>query len=289
MTPETAHGDSPSLHLVRALGSDSYDRSVEVLREFESGIPALDGECEPLDSFVRRARGCLLHAHGRLREQVADELAALLDLRWERLGVSVSPEMSVDLNGRPQEWREAPDAHPPSLRIGPEQIEKKVTDLASRISDDFADAREVHVIGILKSAVTFTADLVRALSIPARVDWVKVSAYGGSGVTADGSLTVEGWNDIRAHNSRVIVVDDALATGTTYAWLRRGLLARGAESVQLCTLMFAEDYSLSGEKPDYYGFVIDWGWPVGYGVDYRERYRNLPGLHQLRLVEGAYG
>lgn len=280
------HDDRPSLRLVRALGSNVHAAAVAILRELEAGR---GGDHEPLHTFVHRARGSLLHARGRWRAQVANAYAARLDRRWARLGVQVAPDTGAGLEGEAQVWIEARDAHPPPERIGPEEIRTRVAELASRISADLAGASEIQLIGVLKSAVVFTADLARELTVPARIDWVTVSAYGETGVTTDGLLSVDGWEAIRPQGRHVVVVDDALATGSTYAWIRSGLLSRGAESVRLCTLMFAEGYSLSDERPDYFGFSIDWGWPVGYGVDYRERYRNLPGIHQVRLVEGGAG
>lgn len=174
-----------------------------------------------------------------------------------------------------------PDLHPDLARviIPEEAIQKRVAELAQQISRDYADAERVFLIGILKGAFIFLADLSRKMKIPHIVDFMAVSSYGK---TATSSGAVRLMLDLRdiIENEHVIIVEDIVDTGLTLEYLFHTLKGRNPASLKTCVLAIKDRQNL--DIPiDYLGFKIPDVWVVGYGLDYADTHRTLPFVAEL--------
>ncbi len=172
--------------------------------------------------------------------------------------------------------------HPDLARIilSEEDIQKRVKELAAQISADYADAERIYLIGILKGAFIFLADLCRHLTIPHVVDFMSLSSYGKSGAV---SGAVRLMLDLRDPiiNEHVIIVEDIVDSGQTMDYLYHALQGRGPASLRTCTLLEKKREGL--EVPiDYLGFAIPDVWVVGYGLDYADTHRTLPFVAELK-------
>jgi hypoxanthine phosphoribosyltransferase len=156
------------------------------------------------------------------------------------------------------------------------EIHRRVGELAREIRHDYA-GREPAVLGVLKGAFVFTADLVRALELPVTVDFVGLSSY-GAGTTSRGTVAMTTAPALPLAGRDVLVVEDLLDTGRTMAALLGELRARGARSVRLCALLDKPERRVVPVRADYVGFKDVRGFVAGYGIDYAERYRGLPDL-----------
>jgi len=163
--------------------------------------------------------------------------------------------------------------------ISSEQIEKRVKELAGQISNDYKDADRLYMVGILKGAFIFMADLTRQLSIPHVVDFMALSSYGKT--TESGAVRI--LMDLREpiENQHVLVVEDIVDTGHTLSYLYHILQGRNPASLRTCALVRKEDKGQS-IPIDYLGFDIPDVWVVGYGLDYADMYRTLPYVAELK-------
>ena len=165
--------------------------------------------------------------------------------------------------------------HPDADRVllGESEIKNRVAELGAAISRDYA-GQEPIVVGILKGAMIFMADLVRALDIPARLDFMVVSSYGA---TSKSSGVVRILKDLEqsVEGRHVIIVEDIVDSGLTLNYLAANLKSRGPASLKICTLLDKPDRRKVDVQLDYNGFVIPDEFVVGYGLDYNENYRNL--------------
>lgn len=161
------------------------------------------------------------------------------------------------------------------------EIEKKTKILANRISEDY-DGKEVVLIGILKGAFIFLADLVRELTIPVQIDFARLASY-GSGTSSSGQIriTKEIETDIRGRH--VLVVEDIVDSGLTIAYILDYLKQFHPESVKVCAFIDKVERREVQIPIDYAGHVVDVGFLVGYGLDFDEKYRNLPEIYHLKL------
>ena len=158
--------------------------------------------------------------------------------------------------------------------IGEAQIRARVVELGAQISHDYRDAGEVMMVGILKGSFIFLADLARALTIPRRVDFLSISSYGMRGNKAGAlRLILDLREPIR--NRDVLVVEDIVDTGHTLAYLLEMLAARHPASLKTCALVTKPSRRERDVPLDYVGFEIPDAWVVGYGLDYKDRYRTL--------------
>ena len=148
-------------------------------------------------------------------------------------------------------------------------------EMAGEISFDYRDREEVILVGILKGAFVFLADLVRFLSVPARVDFMCVSSY-GKATTTSGVVRILKDLDESVEGRHVLLVEDIVDTGLTLQYLKDNLETRGAASVEVCVLLDKQERRLVDVPLDYCGFTVPDRFLVGYGLDYRERYRHLP-------------
>jgi hypoxanthine phosphoribosyltransferase len=174
------------------------------------------------------------------------------------------------------------DLHPDIERIiiSEEDIQKRVIELAAEIDRDYRNEDLVVLIGILKGAFIFTADLSRKMTVPHMVDFMSISSYGDQAVI-DGAVRLI--MDLRKPiiGQHVIVVEDIVDSGQTMNYLYQTLLGRNPASLKTCTLFKKERDSL--EVPlDYVGFDLPDVWVVGYGLDYADTHRTLPYIAELK-------
>jgi hypoxanthine phosphoribosyltransferase len=160
-------------------------------------------------------------------------------------------------------------------------IETRIQAVAQRISIDYKD-RDLILIGILKGAFIFLADLIRHLSIPVKIDFMCVSSYGDR-TTSTGKIRLTKDVALNLKNKDVLVVEDIVDTGLTLAHLVDHLKAAGAASVRICALIDKRERRQAEVAVDYVCHTVEKGFLVGYGLDYAEYYRNLPGIFHLKL------
>lgn len=160
-----------------------------------------------------------------------------------------------------------------------EQIRDRIAELAPQI-DEFYKSQDVLLLGILKGAVPFMADLSRALQMPCKQDWMAVSSY-GSGTVSSGVVRILKDLDTDVKDRHILIVEDIIDSGLTLSWLTANLKARGAASVEIVTLLRKPDAAKVQIAVRWVGFDIPNAFVVGYGLDYDERYRSLDGVGVL--------
>jgi hypoxanthine phosphoribosyltransferase len=171
------------------------------------------------------------------------------------------------------------------ILITPEQLRQRIGELAAEIDKDYA-GRELLLVGVLKGAVMVMADLARALHLPAEMDWMAVSSY-GSGTQSSGVVRILKDLDADISGRHVLVVEDIIDSGLTLSWLVGNLESRGPASVRVCVLLRKPAANRIKVDVAYTGFDIEDAFVVGYGLDYAERYRNLPFIGTL--APAVYG
>lgn len=156
----------------------------------------------------------------------------------------------------------------------------KVAELGAQITCDYAD-KEIFAIGILRGAVVFMADLIRAIDRPVQIDFMAVSSYGDR---TDSSGVVRILKDLDSSiaGKHVLIIEDIIDSGQTLSYLIKNLSDRNPASIQLCTLMNKPERRKVDLPVKYVGFEIPNEFVVGYGLDYAEKYRNLPYLGILK-------
>ncbi len=160
------------------------------------------------------------------------------------------------------------------ILVTQEQIRDRLTELAAQIDADYAGA-DLLLVGVLKGAVMVMADLARALHRHVSMDWMAVSSY-GSGTKSSGVVRILKDLDRDISGRNVLVVEDIIDSGLTLSWLLANLGSRGPASVQVFTLLRKREAAQVHVDVRYVGFDIPNEFVVGYGLDYAERYRNLP-------------
>lgn len=167
------------------------------------------------------------------------------------------------------------------LVFSPEQILDKVRELARTISDDYGSSEPV-LIGILNGVFMFFSDLVRNLTIPVKIDFVRVASY-GSASESNGVVRLIKDVELAIEGRDVVVVEDIVDSGHTLAFLREHLRGKSCRSVRFCALIDKSERRERDIPIDYYGFHVKKGFLVGYGLDYNEQYRYLPAIYHLKL------
>lgn len=155
-----------------------------------------------------------------------------------------------------------------------EQIVSKINELAEQINADYKD-EPVVVVCILKGAAPFACDLMKRLTMPVYVDFMMVSSY-GDGTVSSGNLRIKKNLDENIEGRNVIVVEDIVDSGRTLKYLKQDLKDRGAKSVKLCALLSKPARREVEVEVEYVGYEIPDEFVVGYGLDYAQKYRNLP-------------
>jgi hypoxanthine phosphoribosyltransferase len=163
----------------------------------------------------------------------------------------------------------------PRVLLPEDAIRRRVRELARQISEDYSSVESVTLVGVLRGAFIFLADLSRELTIPRRVDFIALSSYESDSTTGGAVRLIM---DVRAplEGEHVLVVEDIVDTGLTLDYLLRTLRARSPKSLKTCVLLEKPDRLKVKVPIDYLGFTIPDKWVVGYGLDSGDRYRCLP-------------
>ena len=159
-------------------------------------------------------------------------------------------------------------------------IEERVSELAAQISLDYA-GKEPILIGILKGSIFFFADLMREISIPTKMDFMRASSY-GSNMHSSGSVQLTKDVELPIQGRSVIIVEDIVDSGLTLAYIKANLEGRGVESLRICALIDKLERREREVPVDYCGFKVEEGFLVGYGLDCNEEYRYLPAIYVLK-------
>jgi hypoxanthine phosphoribosyltransferase len=177
------------------------------------------------------------------------------------------------------------DADIEEVLVSAEQITSRIAELAKEIDADY-EGREPVLVGILKGATMFMSDLARALERPSTMEFMAVSSY-GSGTQSSGVVRILKDLDSDIAGKDVLIVEDIIDSGLTLSWLLKNLRARNPGSIKLVTLLRKPDAVKVDIHVNYVGFDIPNEFVVGYGLDFAERYRDLPYIGRLKPV--VYG
>ena len=163
-----------------------------------------------------------------------------------------------------------------------EEVDKRINEVAECINKDYA-GKSIHLICILKGGVFFTCELAKRLKVPVSMDFMCVGSY-GDGTASSGVVRIAKDLDESIENKEVLIVEDIIDSGNTLYYLIDVLKKRNPASMRLCTLLDKPDRRVKDVKVDYCGFEIPDEFVVGYGLDYAQKYRNLP---YIGVVEGV--
>ena len=162
-----------------------------------------------------------------------------------------------------------------------DQIQSRIAELGQQISNDMM-GRQLTLVSVLKGSLPFMADLMRAISLPLRIDLMEVSSYGGATTESSGLVRILKDLSSSIEGEDVLIVEDIIDTGLTLNYLLHYLRDRNPSSVTICCLLDKPARRLAEIQIDYRGFTIPDRFVIGYGLDYDERYRNLPYIGVLR-------
>ena len=166
-------------------------------------------------------------------------------------------------------------------RFSPDQLQRRISRLADQIRIDYQD-RQLVAIGILKGAFIFLADLIRYMNIPLEVDFIRLASYGAM-TESSGSITVTKDIELSIANKDVLVVEDIVDSGITMAWLLDHLRRKNPNSLKTCVCIDKRERREQSVFIDYVGIEVAEGFLVGYGLDYSEQYRYLPGIYEVKF------
>lgn len=166
--------------------------------------------------------------------------------------------------------------------IPEEEVERRICEMGKEISE-YYKGEEVHLVSVLKGGVFFTCQLAKRLSVPVSLDFMSVSSY-GDGTESTGRVKIVKDLDENIEGKDVLIIEDIIDSGHTLSYLMDMLNARRPASLKLCTLLDKPDRRVTDVQVDYVGFCIPDEFVVGYGLDYAQKYRNLP---YVGVVEGA--
>jgi hypoxanthine phosphoribosyltransferase len=166
--------------------------------------------------------------------------------------------------------------------ISESDVDARIEELGKQISEDYA-GKQVHLICILKGSVFFMCELAKRITVPVSMDFMSVSSY-GDGTSSSGIVKIAKDLDETLEGKEVIVIEDIIDSGRTLYYLMDVLMQRRPKSMKLCTLLDKPDRRVKDVKVDYVGFAIPDEFVVGYGLDYAQKYRNLP---YIGVVEGV--
>lgn len=161
------------------------------------------------------------------------------------------------------------------------ELKARVSALGAQITQDFADKEKLLLVSVLRGSYIFMADLSRAIDLPCLVDFMSVSSY-GSGTKSSGQVEIKKDISMNLEGYHVIIVEDILDSGNTLYYLMDMLKLRKAASISICTLMDKPERRTKPITADYVGFTVPDAFVVGYGLDYDQKYRNLPYIGILK-------
>ena len=168
------------------------------------------------------------------------------------------------------------------VMISEDDVDARIKELGDQISKDYA-GKQVHLVCILKGSVFFTCELAKRITVPVSMDFMSVSSY-GDGTKSSGVVRIAKDLDETLEGKDVLVIEDIIDSGRTLSYLLEVLQKRNPASMRLCTLLDKPDRRVKDVKVDYCGFEIPDEFVVGYGLDYAQKYRNLP---YIGVVEGV--
>ena len=166
------------------------------------------------------------------------------------------------------------------ILVTAEKLDQRLNEMAAQIDADY-QGKEILIVGVLRGAVMVMADLSRKLHTPLEMDWMAVSSY-GSGTKSSGVVRILKDLDHDVNGRDVLIVEDIIDSGLTLAWLKTNLESRGAKSVKIATALRKPEAAKVDVEVSYVGFDIPDEFVVGYGLDYAEKYRNLPFVGTLK-------
>jgi hypoxanthine phosphoribosyltransferase len=167
--------------------------------------------------------------------------------------------------------------------IPEDKVDERIAQLGEQISRDYA-GKQVHLIGILKGSIFFICELAKRITVPVTMDFMSVSSY-GAGTKSTGVVKLIKDLDEPIEGKDVLVVEDIIDSGHTLSYLLKNLSDRHPASIRLCTLLDKPERREVDVEVDYQGFSIPDEFVIGYGLDYDQRYRNLPYIGVLSLTE----
>jgi hypoxanthine phosphoribosyltransferase len=179
-----------------------------------------------------------------------------------------------------------PDGLISEILVEADPLRERVIDLGAELSRDYA-GRDLLLVGVLKGAVFFMADLVRAITVPCEIDFMAVSSY-GSGTDSSGVVRILKDLDTPIEGRDVVIVEDIVDSGLTLSYLLRNLQARGPATLEVCALLTKPERRKADIVCRYVGFEIPNRFAIGYGLDYGERFRSLPyvaALDETRILD----
>ena len=166
-----------------------------------------------------------------------------------------------------------------NVMLSEEEINARIAELGEQISRDY-EGKEIFLICILKGASFFACELAKRITVPVNIDFMKVSSYGG-GTVSSGQVSIKMDVSESIAGKEVLIVEDIIDSGNTLNLLPKILMERGPKSIRLCALLDKPDRREVDVKMDYVGFRIPDKFVVGYGIDYDQRYRNLPYIGEV--------
>ena len=169
------------------------------------------------------------------------------------------------------------------ILIPEDRVDERIAQLGEQISQDY-EGRQVHLIGILKGSIFFICELAKRISVPVTMDFMSVSSY-GAGTKSSGVVKLIKDLDDPITGKDILIVEDIIDSGRTLNYLLKNLSSRQPASIRLCTLLDKPERREVDVEVDYQGFRIPDEFVIGYGLDYDQRYRNLPYIGVLSLTE----
>ena len=164
-----------------------------------------------------------------------------------------------------------------------EQIEEKAAQLAKELEVDYAGKKPI-LLGLLKGSIPFIGDLMKHMNMPIQIEFMDVSSYHG-GTTSSGQVKILKDLDISVENRHIIIVEDIVDTGKTLSMVKKMLLARNPASLEICALLDKPSRREAEIETEYIGYEVPDQFIVGYGLDYAQKYRNLPYIGVLEFEE----
>ncbi len=165
--------------------------------------------------------------------------------------------------------------------ISEEELKNIVERLGSQITEDYKE-KNLVLVSVLKGSVIFMADLMRAIKVPCVIDFMSVSSYGAGTKTSGVVKIIKDLDNEVVEGADLLIVEDILDSGVTLSYLRNVLAMRNPKSIKICTLLDKPERRKADIKADYAGAVVPDAFVVGYGLDYDEKYRNLPYVGALK-------
>ena len=170
-----------------------------------------------------------------------------------------------------------------NVLISEAEVDARIAELGKQISEEYA-GKQVHLICILKGSIFFTCELAKRITIPVTMDFMKVSSYGDA-TESSGIVKIDKDLDETIEGKDVIVIEDIIDSGRTLSYLMEVLQQRKPNSLKLCTLLDKPERRVQEVDVEYVGFAIPDKFVVGYGLDYAQKYRNLPYIGVVEFVD----